>query len=132
MAGETAGARLPAAHASRTVVEECSDTTAERHDRALAVVQRLLKVHGVRSYAIHTIALKLSGDDGRPIPLGKPKLYAPELVVHGNAGRVATVTMGARSGCYLISLRGDPDPQTVREPQQVADLILTARPGGRS
>ncbi|WP_433365363.1 hypothetical protein [Streptosporangium sp. CA-115845] len=131
MAGETAGARLPAAHVSKTVVEERSDTTAERHDGRLAVVQQLLKAHGVHSYAVHTISLKLSGDDGQPIPLGEPKLYAPELVVHGDAGRVVTVTMGARSGCYLVSLPGS-TPQTVREARQVADLILTAQPGGGS
>ncbi|MFI6450311.1 hypothetical protein ACIBF6_02055 [Streptosporangium amethystogenes] len=96
-------------------------------------MQQLLKAHGVRSYAVHTISLKLSGEEGRPIPLGKRKLYAPELVVRGGAGSVtATVTMAARSGCYLVSLRGGPDLQTVREPHQVADLILTARPGGRS
>ncbi|WP_329428871.1 hypothetical protein OG339_06355 [Streptosporangium sp. NBC_01495] len=73
----------------------------------------------------------MSDKKGRPIQLGEAKRYAPELVVHSDAGRVATVTMGARSGCYLVSLPGS-DLQTVREPQQVADLILTARPGGRS
>ncbi|MEV4753269.1 hypothetical protein ACFPKZ_13385 [Streptosporangium amethystogenes subsp. fukuiense] len=113
--------------------EECSDATAEKHAGALGAVQQLLKVEGVHSYAVHTIGLKLSGEEGRPILLGKPKLYAPELVVCGGAGSVtATVTMGARSGCYLVSLRDGPDLQTVREPQQVANLILTARPGSGS
>jgi hypothetical protein len=113
--------------------DEVTDATAEKHDQALAAVQRLLKVQGVRSYAVHTIGLKLTDDAGRLIPLEKPKRHVPELVVHNNAGWVdATVTIGPRSGCYLVSLRGGPDLETVREPRQVADLILTAQPGDRS
>ncbi|MFF3444583.1 hypothetical protein [Streptosporangium sp. NPDC002721] len=124
MADETAGARLPAVHVS--------EATVERHDRRLAVVQRLLMVHGVHSYTVHTVSLRLSGEDGRPIPLGRPKVYAPELVVRGDSGRVATVTVGERSGCYLVSLPGRSDPQAEREPQHVAGLILAARPSGAS
>ncbi|MEU0478692.1 hypothetical protein ABZ260_05810 [Streptosporangium sp. NPDC006013] len=44
----------------------------------------------------------------------------------------AKVTMGARSSYYLVSLRGGPSLEAVRKPQQVADLILTAQPGGQS
>ncbi|WP_433366886.1 hypothetical protein [Streptosporangium sp. CA-115845] len=109
------------------------DAKAEQHDKALAIVQQLLKARGIRSYAVHTIGLKLTGDDGRPIPLEKPKRHVPELVVHNDVGWVdATVTIGPRSGCYLVSLRNGPGLETVREPRQVADLILTAQPGGRS
>ncbi|WP_371783525.1 hypothetical protein [Streptosporangium subroseum] len=106
--------------------DEVSDATATRHDAALASVQRLLKARGVRSYVVHTIVLRLFGD-GRPYALGQRRRHAPELAVHGNAGwMVATVTMGPRSGCYLISAGNNTDLQTVREPQQVVDLILLA------
>ncbi|MER6826900.1 hypothetical protein ABT352_13025 [Streptosporangium sp. NPDC000563] len=92
----------------------------------------MLKTHGVRSYTVHTVGLKLSSE-GRPIPLGQLTLHSPELVVRGAAGSVAaTVTMGARSGSYLVLVPGGGEPQTLREPQQVANLILAARLGGRS
>ncbi|WP_329430641.1 hypothetical protein OG339_22345 [Streptosporangium sp. NBC_01495] len=96
-------------------------------------MRQLLKGYEVRSYPVQIISLRLSDDEGRPIQLGEPELYAPELVVHEGDGSVtATVTIGPHSGCYLVSLRNGPDLQTVREPQQVADLILTTQPGGRS
>ncbi|MEV6859513.1 hypothetical protein AB0M44_00705 [Streptosporangium subroseum] len=110
-----------------------TDKTAERHDLALAVVQQLLRVRGVRSFAAHTIDLKLSVD-GRPIPLGKPQRHAPELVVHSAAGWVvATVTMGPRSGSYLVSMRDGGNIETVpaENPEKVASLMLAARFGGR-
>lgn len=90
---------LPAAvHTPETAAEECSDATAEKYDRALTAVQRLLKVRGARSYVVHTHCLKLFGD-GRPFPLGTLKRYTPELVVHSDAGGViAVVTMGPLAG----------------------------------
>ncbi|WP_436759503.1 hypothetical protein [Streptosporangium sp. V21-05] len=60
--------------------------------------------------------------------------YPPELAVIAPGGRrEATVTMGPRSGCYLVSLRNGTDPQTVRSehPEQVVKLILAARSGER-
>jgi hypothetical protein len=109
--------------------EEVTDATAAKHDKALAVVQRLLSVQGVRSCLVHTISLKLVGD-GRPYPLGQRRRLAPELVVTGSQGRRdATVSVGPRSGCYLVSLRNGPGPETERDLQQVVDLILTVRSG---
>lgn|GEM_PF-5331247 len=48
--------------------------------------------------------------------------------------RVAVVTVGPRSGCYLVCLRGGSDPRVVRGeyPELVVELILAARPGVRS
>jgi hypothetical protein len=108
-----------------------TDATAERRDKALAVVQRLLKARGVRSYVVHTVELKLFGD-GRPYFLGQRIRRAPELAVHNAAGWVvATVTMGPRSGCYLVSLRNGAALQAVRreQPEKAANLICTAQPG---
>lgn len=110
---------------------EVTDATAERHDRALAVVQRLLRDRRVRAYAVHTISLKLSGD-GRPFPRGEHKRYVPELVAYSDAGRmVATVAVGPRTGCYLVSRNGI-GLQPVRGPQQVVDLILSDCSGAGS
>ncbi|WP_326645276.1 hypothetical protein OG884_12670 [Streptosporangium sp. NBC_01755] len=111
-----------------------TDATAEKHDAALAVVQRLLKVQGVHSYAVHTIALK-PAENGKPWPLSQRTRYAPELVVHGEAGWLtASVSIGTRSGCYLVSLRNGPGLQTVRreQPEKVVNLVLGAQPGGRA
>ncbi|WP_371778734.1 hypothetical protein [Streptosporangium subroseum] len=112
--------------------DEVTDATAERHDKALAAVQRLLSVRGVRSCVVHRVNLKLFGD-GRPYPLGQRRRLAPELAVTGPRGwHDATVSMGPRSGCYLVSLSSGSSPETVREPQQAADLILSSWPGARA
>ncbi|MET8340271.1 hypothetical protein [Streptosporangium canum] len=53
--------------------------------------------------------------------------YPPELTVTGSQGWCdATVTVGPRSGCYLVSLRNGSDLQKVRgeQPEKVVDLIL--------
>jgi hypothetical protein len=122
----------PALEAEEHSEEVVSDETAESRGRSLIVVQRLLRAQGIRSYTIYTVNLKLFGN-GRPAPLGQRTRLAPELRVTDPQGwRDATVTVGPRSGCYLVSLRNGPNLQTVREPQQVADLILGARPGGRA
>ncbi|MEV6864422.1 hypothetical protein AB0M44_25865 [Streptosporangium subroseum] len=125
----TTGQTVTEAHAGGHEDDEVSDATAEKHDAALAAVQRLLKARGVRSYVVHTIVLRLFGD-GRPYSLGQRRRCAPELTVHGDAGwMVDTVTMGPRSGCYLVSLRNGPGLETVRDPQRVVDMILSSRSG---
>ncbi|WP_371781670.1 helix-turn-helix domain-containing protein [Streptosporangium subroseum] len=68
--------------------------------------------------------------DGRPYPLGQRARFAPELSVTGSQGwRDATVVVGPRSSSYLVSIRNGPDLLTVREPEQVAQMILTTPPG---
>ncbi|MEV6861570.1 hypothetical protein AB0M44_11275 [Streptosporangium subroseum] len=109
-----------------------SEAKAEEYNGALANVQRLLKREGIRSFSVRPIDLKLISTGG-PYPMGQSRWHAPELVIPSDAGWVAaTVIMRPSSGCYPVSIRNGPDLQTVREPQQVADLILTAQPGGRS
>ncbi|MFC4590380.1 hypothetical protein [Sphaerisporangium corydalis] len=104
-----------------------SESTAEKHNEALDLVQRLLAARGVRSFAVRTIRLKLSSE--RPSRRLQTRL-GPELVVPGGDGQpVAMVNVGARSGCYLVTLRGDrPGMHTVNQqsPQRAADLILAA------
>ncbi|MFC7646006.1 hypothetical protein ACFQX6_39470 [Streptosporangium lutulentum] len=113
--------------------EQVSDATAEKHDQELATVQRLLNVRGVRSCLIHTIALRMFGD-GRLLPRGNLGLYAPELVVRSGAGwGITTVSVGSRSGCFLVSMRNGRGIETAPsvDPEKVADLILSAQFGGR-
>jgi hypothetical protein len=134
MSSEVMDLTSPAAHSPETLAEECNSATAEKHDRASATVQRVLKARGARSYIVHMHSLKLFGD-GRPLPLGQLKRYTPELVIHSDAGWViAVVTIGPRSGCYMVSIPRGPGIETVPSdrPERVANLVLAAQPGGRS
>lgn len=109
------------------------ETAAENQDRALAVVQQLLKERGVRARCHHTINLRLLASrveetnwPDRPVLRSWLERYPPELEVIGPQGwREATVTMGPRSGFYLVSLRAGPGLQKVgrEHPEKVADLI---------
>ncbi|WP_371782755.1 hypothetical protein [Streptosporangium subroseum] len=129
----TSGQTVTESRAGGHEEEQVSDATAEKHDQALAVVQRLLSVRGVRSCVVHTIALRLFGD-GRPFPRGSLGRYAPELVVRSGAGWVvATVSVGSRSGCFLVSMRDGRDIETAPagDPEKVANLILSAQFGRR-
>ncbi|GAA4235325.1 hypothetical protein FHR32_006740 [Streptosporangium album] len=123
---------------SRATPPPVDEATAEIQDKALAVVQRLLKDRGIHARCHHTISLGLFASREAAWP-DKPPLrswmdrYPPELAVAGPQGwRDATVTVGPRSGHYLVSLRNGPDLQKVRSdrPEKVVDLILSVR--GRS
>ncbi|GAA4192822.1 hypothetical protein GCM10022252_34840 [Streptosporangium oxazolinicum] len=114
-----------------------TDATAESQERALAVVHRLLTEHGIRAHRHTTISLGLYGNHvnlptwpNRPDSRTWVKRHPPELTVIGSLGRRdITVTMGPRSGCYLVSFRNGADLRTVRQeqPEKVVDLILAAR-----
>lgn len=108
--------------------EGITESTAEQHDLALAVVQRLLKARGVRTRCLHRINLKLFGD-GRPFPLGERRRYVPELVVHDGTGRAdAVVSMDRQSGRYLVSrpsAGAERRAVDADQPQAVVDMVLT-------
>ncbi|MEV6866289.1 hypothetical protein AB0M44_35505 [Streptosporangium subroseum] len=117
--------------------EVIDEATAECHDRALAVVQGLLIERGIRAHRHNTISLGLYGSHldfptwpNRPAFRSWMNRHPPELTVIGPQGwRDVTVTMGLRSGCYLVSIRNGPDLQAVRpeQPEKVVALILAAR-----
>ncbi|MFI6800744.1 hypothetical protein [Streptosporangium canum] len=117
---------------SRAIPPVVDEVTAEKQDKALAVVQRLLRERGIRARCHHTIALGLISDGEAPWPDPSSmqswmKRYPPELTVTGSQGWCdATVTVGPRSGYYLVSLRNGSDLQKVRGeyPEKVVDLIL--------
>ncbi|MFI6886499.1 hypothetical protein [Streptosporangium canum] len=120
--------------ATRPSVDEA---TAEDQDKALAVVQRLLKERGIRSRCHHTISLGMFASHtdevtwpNRPFRSWLDR-HPPELAVIGpQGGHDVTVTIGSRSGSYLVSLPSTPDPQIVRSehPEKVVALILAAQP----
>ncbi|MDP9866354.1 MULTISPECIES: hypothetical protein [Streptosporangium] len=120
---------IPRAIAIPPVVDE---VTAEEQDKALAVVQRLLRERGIRARCHHKITLGLISDGEAPWPDRASmqswlKRYSPELVVTGSQGWCdATVSVGPRSGCYLVALRDESGLQKVRgeHPEKVVDLIL--------
>ncbi|MFC6080578.1 hypothetical protein [Sphaerisporangium aureirubrum] len=104
-----------------------SESAAEDFSEALAGVQRLLSRLGVRSFRIQTIRLRLAGESSsRRIHMR----LAPELVIPAGDGRpIAVVTVGARSGSWLVSVRGPlPDVLTTdrRKPEEIADVVLGA------
>ncbi len=120
---------------SRATVDEA---TAERHDRALAVVQRLLIERGIRAHRHHTMSLGFfAARPGAPAWPGRAGLGSrtdrrpPELAVIAQGRRAATVTIGPRSGCYLVSVRDGPNLYAVRreQPHRVVELIVTDRLG---
>jgi hypothetical protein len=86
------------------VVDEAA---VEIHDKALAVVQRLLTERGIRAHRHHTISLGLFANRAAAWPDQPPlrswmERHPPELTVKGPQGWCeATVTMGPRSGSYL-------------------------------
>lgn len=112
-----------------------TEAAAERQDRALAVVQRLLKERGIPSRRDHRISLGLFANrvdlvwPDRTVPRSWARRYPPELVVTDSQGRLtATVTIERRSGRYLLALHGGLDSEPVRthEAGKVVVLITQA------
>lgn len=112
-----------------------TETTAEKQDRALAAVQRLLKQVGIRSRRDHKISLGLFTHRVNPAWPDSADLrswtrrYPPELVVTDSQGKLtATVTIERRSGAYLLVLHGTHDREPVRahEAEKAAVLITSA------
>ncbi|WP_371783276.1 hypothetical protein [Streptosporangium subroseum] len=120
----------------RTAPPAVDEVAAGNQDKALAVVQRLLKKRGIRARCHHRISLGLfaarEDEAGRPDELSLRSWmdrYPPELAVFGSQGwRDATVMVGPRSVCYLVAVRGDTGAEMIRceDPVKVVDLILAA------
>lgn len=78
-----------------------SGPVAEQYRAALAGVQDLLAAKGFRTRWVKRISLRLYGSSG----IRDLGVRSPELMVFAPQGRkVAEVTMGARSGAYLVSV----------------------------
>ncbi|MEU4836571.1 hypothetical protein [Streptosporangium sp. NPDC023615] len=117
---------------SRPIPTAVDEATAETQDRALAVVQRLLQQRGIRAHRHNTVSLELIADREIPWPdqisvSSVIERRPPELAVISSRGRRdITVTVGQRSGCYLVSVPGGIGLEVVRrgQPERVVDLIL--------
>ncbi|GAA4195553.1 hypothetical protein GCM10022252_41580 [Streptosporangium oxazolinicum] len=111
------------------------EAVVENHDRALAVVQRLLRQHGIRAHRHHTISLGLVADRAAQWPDQPPvkssiERHPPVLSVRGLHGWPGvTVTIGERSGCYLVSVGNGTAVEMVRrdQPEKVLGVILAKR-----
>jgi hypothetical protein len=114
-----------------------TEAAVERQDRALAVVQRLLKEQGIRSRRDHRISLGLFANrvdlvwPDRTVPRSWTRRYPPELVVIDPQGQcTATVTIEQRSGCHLLALHDgfDSEPVRTHEAGKVVALIAQVTP----
>ncbi|GAA4198830.1 hypothetical protein GCM10022252_49860 [Streptosporangium oxazolinicum] len=94
----------------------------------LSNLARLVRAQGIRTSIIHCVGLRLYGD--RPDPFPRSDRF--ELVAHSRGGwEIATVTMGDRSGCFMVSLPTVAvgcQQVNADQPHAVVDLILAALP----
>lgn len=115
----------------KAVPPAVDEATVELHDKALAVVQRLLIERGIRAHRHHTISLGLFANSAAAWPDQPPlrswmERHPPELAVIGPQGGCSvTVTMGPLPGSYLVTRHSNPNPQIIRieRPEKVVDLI---------
>ncbi|MGA4993535.1 hypothetical protein [Nonomuraea bangladeshensis] len=83
--------------------EPVTEAEADRQRAALdGVLKHLAKTVGVHAELITRIAIDC---ERQPEPSAEKRRYPPALLVYADAGRrVATVTIGERSGNYLVEL----------------------------
>jgi len=102
--------------------------TAHRADKAaecLSIVQGLLTKSGMRTLLVKRVGLKLHGN--KPHAPGEVKHSPPELIVFGPDGKqAATVTMGRRSGCYVVRLDEEASLRSADQPEQVVSMLESA------
>ncbi|WP_433253191.1 hypothetical protein ACQPYK_09375 [Streptosporangium sp. CA-135522] len=116
----------------RTEERENDDTSdpagQESPPETLRRLAELVNAQGVRTSIGHRVGLRLYGD--RPDPFPRSDRF--ELVAHSPGGwEVATVTVGERTGRYMVSLPTiGVECQSVSPdvPGAVVDLILAAMP----
>lgn len=131
----SADARLKHPSAASSVVQPARPVPrqlAELHDAALDHVQKLLTAHGIHARCVER--LDITARRGEEEPLIESRRYAPQLLVFADGGwRVATISVAAGSGAYLVELaqwgqNNEPRPDKVKlipvgYPQWVASLI---------
>ncbi|MEV5501645.1 hypothetical protein AB0M50_40250 [Nonomuraea fuscirosea] len=99
---------------------------AATQDAALNRVLECLTAVGVNAQLIKRLAIQC---ETKPDPSAERLWYPPQLVIYADAGwRVATVTIGPRSGSYMVELvrvGADNEPQADRV--EVVPACLPAR-----
>jgi hypothetical protein len=116
---------------SRAASPVVGEEEAGNHDKALVMVQKLLKKRGLHSCCLQRISLALSAGRAAetwpdpPVSQSQARWHPPVLVVDGPQGWATTVTVGRRSGCYLVAVRGgrDSGPVALHEAEEVVALI---------
>ncbi|MFD1547175.1 hypothetical protein [Nonomuraea guangzhouensis] len=88
--------------------EPIREAEAAAQNAALDRVLEHLTAEGVNAQLIKRLAVECEAEPYQPADKLR---YPPQLIVYANAGwRVATVTIGVRSGAYMVELaRGGPD-----------------------
>lgn len=88
--------------------EPIREAEAAAQNVALDRVLEHLTAEGVNAQLIKQLAVECGAEPGPP---AERLRYPPHLVIYADAGwRLATVTVGARSGAYMVELaRGGPD-----------------------
>lgn len=109
------------------VFASARERQAEKSAERLRVIQRRLAESGIRTLLVRKVRLSLRAPrpvlPGWPGP-GLPEYQAPELVVFGPEGKqIASVGVGARSGCYVISGGAGIGLRTADGPDRVAELL---------
>lgn len=99
---------------------------ADKSVALLRTVEQVLAAHGVRTLLVQRVSLKLRGPSPAlpdSVGSGLREYHAPELAVFGAEGKqVATVTVGTRSGSYVVSAKGG-GMETADRPDQVMSLL---------
>ncbi|MBT2229176.1 hypothetical protein [Nonomuraea sp. NEAU-A123] len=88
--------------------EPIREAEAAAQNAALDQVLKHLTVEGVNAQLVKRLVIECGAHPG---PFIEKLRYPPQLVIYADAGwRVATVTIGVRSGAYMVELaRGGPD-----------------------
>ncbi|WP_283133234.1 hypothetical protein [Rhizohabitans arisaemae] len=106
---------------------QVSPHIAERHHRELTVVRDLLRLRGYHCVISHLIRMKLYENRVEPATW-----HVPELAVFQARAKVASVTVGRRSGsCYLVNVPGvgiELQMCKINQPSRVVDMVASAEP----
>ncbi|GAA4183859.1 hypothetical protein GCM10022252_11840 [Streptosporangium oxazolinicum] len=116
------------AHAGGQGDDETASPAGQEPPEGLSDLARLVSAQGVQTSIIHYVGLRLRSH--RPLPFPREDRF--ELIAHSRDGwEVASVTVGERSGCFVVSLPSvGVTTQMVNadQPHAVVDLILAALP----
>ncbi|WP_329084107.1 hypothetical protein [Streptosporangium sp. NBC_01469] len=122
------GQTVTEAHAGGHEGDETASPAGQEIPEGLSDLARLVSAQGVRTSIIHYVGLHLHSH--RPLPFPREDRF--ELIAHSRGGwEVASVTVGDRSGCFVVSLSSvGVTAQMVNadQPHAVVDLILAALP----
>ncbi|WP_327585031.1 hypothetical protein OHA25_56595 [Nonomuraea sp. NBC_00507] len=103
-----------------------SEGEAEAQNAALDRVLDLMTAVGVHAQLIKRLVIECAT---KPSASAETLWYPPQLVIYADAGwRIATVTIGARSGSYMVELaRVGPDNEAQADTVEAVPALLPSR-----